>query len=227
MQHLQNSSMFDSYSETIDTSNPDVAPAVYADHTQDQPADAHAPERPEKPVGGTAPVHGGSVALFFFREIIQVMLPALLLALVIHLFLAQATVVYGRSMEPNLFESQRLIIDKISYRFHAPQRNDIVVLNMPDMDEMLVKRIVGLPGETVEIHSGYLYVDGVPVAETFIDHSVQYELEPTTLGPLNYFVLGDNRGNSNDSRSFGPVGRDSIVGRVWLRYWPLSQFYIF
>lgn len=167
------------------------------------------------------------MAFFFLREIVQVMLPALLLALVIHLFLAQATVVYGRSMEPNLFESQRLIIDKISYRLHGPQRNDIVVLNLPEMDEMLVKRIVGLPGETVEIHSGNLFVNGVPVAETFIDHPDHYELPATTLGPLNYFVLGDNRGNSNDSRSFGPVHRESIVGRVWLRYWPLRQFYIF
>lgn len=175
-----------------------------------------------------APNTGGlAVAFFLAREIAQVMLPALLLALVIHLFLAQATVVYGRSMEPNLFEAQRLIIDKISYRLHAPQRNDIVVLDLPSMDEMLVKRIVGLPGETVEVRDGMLYVNNALVDESFIDHSSHYDFPPITLGPLNYFVLGDNRGNSNDSRAFGPVQRDHIVGRVWLRYWPLHQFTLF
>jgi signal peptidase I len=170
---------------------------------------------------------GLAVGFFLLREIVQVMLPALLLALVIHLFLAQATVVYGRSMEPSLFESQRLIIDKISYRVHPPQRNDIVVLNLPGMDEMLVKRIIGLPGEEVEVRDGKLYINGVLMKETFIAHTAHYDFPATTLGPLNYFVLGDNRDNSNDSRSFGSVQREHIVGRVWLRYWPLRQFAIF
>ena len=161
------------------------------------------------------------------QEIIQVVLPALVLALVIHLFLAQATIVYGRSMEPNLFEAQRLIIDKISYRFRTPQRNDIVVINMPTMEEMLVKRIVGLPGETVEIHQGVVLIDGQMLSETFPHNLSEYDTPTITLGPLQYFVLGDNRGNSNDSRSFGSIQREYIIGRVWLRYWPLNQFYLF
>ena len=161
------------------------------------------------------------------QEIIQVVLPALVLALVIHLFLAQATIVYGRSMEPNLFEAQRLIIDKISYRFRSPQRNDIVVINMPIMDEMLVKRVVGLPGETVEIHNGIVSIDGRELNEAFPHNLSEYDAPKVTLGPLQYFVLGDNRGNSNDSRSFGSVQREFIIGRVWMRYWPLNQFRIF
>lgn len=162
-----------------------------------------------------------------FREILQVILPALILALVIHLFLAQATVVYGRSMEPNLSESQRLIIDKLSYRFYTPQRNDIVVLNIPSMEEMLVKRIVGLPGETVEIYNGSVYINGRMLEERFRHNLSDYDTAPVILGPLSYFVLGDNRTNSNDSRVFGSVKRDHIVGRVWLRYWPLNQFRLF
>jgi signal peptidase I len=157
------------------------------------------------------------------QEAVQVVLPALALALVVHLFLAQATIVYGQSMEPNLLERQRLIIDKISFRLHPPQRNDIVVLNLPGMEEMLVKRIVGLPGETIEIHQGVVYVDGEPLPEPYQHGNGLSNMPPVTLGPLSYFVLGDNRDNSNDSRSFGPVKREHILGRVWLRYWPFDQ----
>lgn len=161
------------------------------------------------------------------REILQVVVPALLLALVIHLFLAQATVVYGRSMEPNLSESQRLIIDKLSYRFRTPQRNEIVVLNIPTMDEMLVKRIVGLPGERVAIRNGIVYINSIELEESFQHNLSDYDMSEMTLGPLSYFVLGDNRTNSNDSRVFGSVKRETIVGRVWLRYWPLQESRLF
>ena len=162
-----------------------------------------------------------------WRETLQVVLPALALAFIVHLFLAQATVVYGQSMEPNLSQHQRLIVDKLSYRFHPPDRNDIVVLGLPTMDEMLVKRIVGLPGETVEIHEGIVYVNGEPLPEPFPHDVTPYDMESITLPPLYYFVLGDNRSNSNDSRSFGPVHREDILGRVWLRYWPLDQLLLF
>ena len=163
----------------------------------------------------------------FIQESLQVILPALVLALTVHLFLAQATIVYGQSMEPNLYEQQRLIIDKVSYRFYPPGRNDIVVIAMPDMEEMLVKRVIGLPGETVEVRNGIVYVNNEPLPEPF-PHDLDYQsMPPTILGPLNYFVMGDNRDNSNDSRSFGPVQRENILGRVWLRYWPLDQFAAF
>jgi signal peptidase I len=169
------------------------------------------------------PVSRLGLLRIFMQESLQVIVPALALALTVHLFLAQATIVYGQSMEPNLSERQRLIIDKLSYRLHPPRRNDIVVLDMPDMSEMLVKRVIGLPGETIEIQNGVVYVNGTPLPEPF-PHDLGFENRgPVTLGPLNYYVMGDNRDNSNDSRSFGPVKRESILGRVWLRYWPLDQ----
>lgn len=161
------------------------------------------------------------------RELTQVLAPALLLAMIVHLFLAQATIVYGQSMAPNLAPLQRLIIEKISYRFVPPNRNDIVVIDLPTMDEMLVKRIVGLPGEAVEIRNGVIYIDHVALPERFPHDLGHAFMAPTTLGPLQYFVLGDNRSNSNDSRVFGPVTRGEIVGRVWLRYWPFDQITIF
>lgn len=163
----------------------------------------------------------------FMGEALQVMAPALVLALIVHLFLAQATIVYGQSMEPNLHPNQRLIVDKLSYRLHGPQRNDIVVVDLPDMEEMLVKRIIALPGETVEVRRGVVYVNGAAISEPYPHDLTPYDMAPRTLGALAYFVMGDNRGNSNDSRSFGPVTRDEIVGRVWLRYWPLDQFVLF
>ena len=187
-------------------------------------AAVRAPEErsPAGPPVDTSPTWGS-----ILRETIQVILPALVLAFVVHLFLAQATVVYGQSMEPNLVQFQRLIVDKVSYRLHPPQRNDIVVLDLPQMDEMLVKRIVGLPGEVVAVRSGIVYVNDVPLEEPFPHDVTPYDMDPITLGPLSYFVLGDNRGNSNDSRAFGPVRREDILGRVWLRYWPLSQMTTF
>jgi len=165
---------------------------------------------------------------FILRELVQVLFPALLLALTIHLFLAQATIVYGRSMEPNLQERQRLIVDKFTYRFlHSPQRNDIIVIKLPEMDELLVKRIVGLPYETIEISNGLVYIDGMPLNEPFPHDTYLQNILPRRLGPLEYFVLGDNRGNSNDSRAFGPIMRDDIKGRVWFRYWPINQLHTF
>jgi signal peptidase I len=172
---------------------------------------------------------GGALAAIrhFFVEVMQVMAPALVLALVVHLFLAQATIVYGQSMEPNLHPNQRLIVDKLSYRLHSPQRDDIVVVDLPDMEEMLVKRIIALPGERVEVRRGVVHVNGAPIPEPYAHDLTPYDMAPLTLEPLSYFVMGDNRGNSNDSRSFGPITRDEIVGRVWLRYWPLDKFVLF
>jgi signal peptidase I len=103
-------------------------------------------------------------------------------------------------MEPNLSAYQRLIIDKLSYHFYPPARNDIVVIDLPGMNEMLVKRVVGLPGETVELRNGVVLIDGHPLDETF-PHDLSLQNMPRLrLGALEYFVLGDNRSNSNVGR---------------------------
>jgi signal peptidase I len=175
----------------------------------------------------TAPKMPAPAGTALVREIVQVLFPALVMALTIHLFLAQATIVYGRSMEPSLFERQRLIIDKFTYRLRAPRRNDIVVIQRPDMDELLVKRIIALPMEKVEIKNGYVYINNERLPEPFPHDQYPQNIPAYTLGPVQYFVLGDNRGNSNDSRSFGPILREDILGRVWFRYWPLTQFHSF
>lgn len=166
----------------------------------------------------------------FLRETLQVILPALLLAVVIHMFLAQATIVYGSSMQPVLREKQRLVVNKLTYRFREPQRNDIVVLDLETVEEMLVKRVIGLPGETMDIRGGSIYVNNEPLQEQ-LPHALSSQLNtyphPIQLGANEYYVLGDNRSNSNDSRAFGAVQRSEIVGKIWLRYWPLTEFKLF
>ncbi|MBN1953467.1 MAG: signal peptidase I [Anaerolineae bacterium] len=164
---------------------------------------------------------------FFLRvltEIAGTVLPAILVALVINLFLAQATVVQGQSMEPTLYNNQRVIVEKITYRFiHGPRRGDVVVLQPPGQDELLIKRVIGLPGELVEVRGGQVFVDGQPIDEPWAVRQGGPNYPPTLIPPLHIFVLGDNRGHSNDSRSFGPIMVDQIVGRAWVIYWPLEK----
>jgi signal peptidase I len=156
------------------------------------------------------------------REALETVLPAILIALLINVFVGQATRVEGQSMEPNLHTNQRLVVEKVSYRFHGPQRFDVVVVKVPSQgDELLIKRVIGLPGETVEIHDGQVYINGQLLDEPFTSEQTRPgRYARIVVPPLHVFVLGDNRNHSNDSRSFGPVPIENIVGRAWISYWP-------
>jgi signal peptidase I len=160
-----------------------------------------------------------------FREILETILPAILIALLINVFVGQATRVEGQSMEPNLHTDQRLVVEKMSYRFRGPERFDIVVLRLPSQgEELLIKRVIGLPGETVEIRDGHVYVDGQVLDEPFaVGETRPGRQSSIVVPPLHVYVLGDNRNHSNDSRNFGPVPIENIVGRAWLSYWPLED----
>jgi signal peptidase I len=150
--------------------------------------------------------------------------PAIVIALVIHVFLAQATRVYGQSMEPNLHTNQRLVIEKLSYRWHGPQRGDVVVLHDPGgSPELLIKRVIGLPGERVTIADGRVYIDGVALDEPYLTQSTQGSGRSWVVPPLSVFVMGDNRSASRDSRIFGTVPLNQIVGHAIFRYWPPEQ----
>ncbi len=159
------------------------------------------------------------------RELLETILPAILIALLLNVFVGQATRVQGQSMEPNLHTDQRLVVEKMSYRFHGPRRGDIVVIRVPSQGEdLLIKRVVGLPGETVEIHDGQVYIDGQLLDEPYTNGSTrQGRIGRVIVPALQVFVMGDNRDHSNDSRSFGPVPIENIVGRAWLSYWPLNN----
>lgn len=171
-----------------------------------------------EPAGGAASRPGRAKSLL--REVAETVVPAIVIAVLIHVFLAQATRVYGQSMEPNLHSEMRLVVEKLSYRLHTPQRGDIVVLKVRPEDEMLIKRVIGLPGDRVEIRDGRVYVNGQALDEPYLNQETRGNLAPRVVPPLHVFVMGDNRRASNDSRSFGPVHIDNIVGKAWLSYWP-------
>lgn len=155
-------------------------------------------------------------------ELLETVVPAVVIALLIHAFLAQATRVYGQSMEPNLHTDMRLVVEKVSYRFHGPERGDIVVLRVRPGGELLIKRVIALPGEEIAIHNGRVYINGQPLDEPYLTQPTRGNMPPLVVPPLHVFVMGDNRQASNDSRSFGPVHKDNIIGKAWFIYWPPS-----
>ncbi len=159
-----------------------------------------------------------------FRELVATLVPAVVIALLIHMFLAQSTVVFGQSMEPSLYAEQRLMVEKVSYLVHGPRRGDIVVLRDPTGGPIpLIKRVVGLPGERVTFVQGRVYVDGVILDESYLAGVTRAEGHAWVVPPMYVFVLGDNRGNSKDSRYFGPVPLESILGHAVFRFWPLNK----
>jgi signal peptidase I len=156
-------------------------------------------------------------------ELGETVLPAIVIAVLINLFLAQATRVYGSSMEPNLYTDQRLVVEKVSYRLHEPRRGDVVVLRMPERGpELLIKRVIALPGETIEVRDGQVYIDDKVLEEPYVSQRTSGRSTSVTVPEGHVFVMGDNRGASNDSRSFGPVSLERIVGRAWVSYWPVE-----
>jgi signal peptidase I len=170
-------------------------------------------------------------------ELIKVVVISLAIIIPVRYYLIQPFYVKGASMEPNFYDKEYLIIDEISYRFHEPARGDIVVFRYPiNPEEYFIKRVIGLPGERVQIKDGYVYVynqehkDGVRLEEKYLPADLRtYGLneEITTLSDSEYYVLGDNRNSSKDSRSFGPVDKKFVTGRVLLRGWPFNRVNVF
>ncbi|MCB0156122.1 MAG: signal peptidase I [Anaerolineae bacterium] len=170
-------------------------------------------------------------ALHIVKEVLETIIPAILIALLINLFLARATRVSGQSMEPNLHTDQRLIVEKLSYNpllrqylgLNGPQRGDIVVLQLDSQDELLIKRVIGLPGDEIVVRDGQVFVNGLILTEPYLSTETTGFFGPVTVPPLHVFVMGDNRNFSNDSRSFGTVPLRDIMGRAWFSYWPVDD----
>ena len=158
------------------------------------------------------------------------LLVIVLLTWVIVTFVGQRTKVDGHSMEPTLSDGDNLIVDKLSYRFRDPERYDIIVFPYQHAENTYyIKRIIGLPGDTVQVIDGYMYINGKKLDEHYgaeVMEDPGIAAEPITLGEDEYFVLGDNRNHSSDSRdpSVGVLHRDDIMGRAWIRIWPFDKF---
>jgi len=196
---------------------------------------------PETPAEGEQPAPRRRLGCAL--EIVETLVLTLVIYLVIHNFVAQPFEVQQQSMMPTVNPGEYVLIDKISPRFNDYQRGEIVVFQPPDGFGQggipFIKRVIGLPGDVVSLENGRVFVQqpgGSPVRleEPYVVHSIGGGVGPTlprdaqgttswTVAPGTYFVMGDNRPNSQDSRVFGPVSRELIVGRAWLRYFPLDR----
>lgn len=162
------------------------------------------------------------------REIIFSLVPAILIAFFVNFFVTEAAVVeQGPSMQPNLYVGYRVMTEKVSYRFHEPNRGDIVIVERADQEVDLVKRIVALPGEIIEVRAGQVWLNGEQLTEPYVKEFGGPSYGPSRVPDGTVFILGDNRRLSHDSRAFGPVSLDSVNRRVIFIYWPLDEFKIF
>jgi signal peptidase I len=158
------------------------------------------------------------------RDILITLALAVAIFFLLHLTL-QSFVIVEHCMEPNLHEGERLLVNKVVYHFHDPERGDVIILDPPfETDEVYIKRIIGLPGDTVEVKDGAVYINGTKLDEPYIKEPPSYTFPLTEIPEDEYFVLGDNRNNANDSHRWGTVPSENIIGKVWLIFWPFSEW---
>jgi signal peptidase I len=169
----------------------------------------------------------------FFTELLKFALVAVIIVVPVRLFVAQPFIVSGASMEPTFDNGQYLIVDELSYRLENPQRGDVIIFRYPkDPSQFFIKRVIGLPGETVQIQNGNVYItktDGqkIELNESYVVNKGNGSDMSVTLPSDQYFVMGDNRPESSDSRSWGLLPRQNIVGRAFLRLLPVQNANIF
>ncbi|CAD5916070.1 putative signal peptidase I-1 [Planktothrix tepida] len=166
------------------------------------------------------------------KENILILAIALGLSLLIRTFIAEPRFIPSDSMFPTLEIGDRLVIEKVSYYLDSPQFGDIIVFNPPTQlqeigyaaDQAFIKRIIGKPGEIVEVKNGRVYIDNQPQFERYIAEEPHYQLPPVKVPENSYFVMGDNRNDSNDSHVWGFLPKENIIGRAVFRFWPIERF---
>ncbi|MFA6603616.1 MAG: signal peptidase I [Patescibacteria group bacterium] len=203
---------------------------------ENQTAKEQLPSGPT-PADQSAPIVKSLVSrtLEFFGELLHVVIISLAIIVPVRYFLIQPFYVKGASMEPNFYDHEYLIIDELSYRLHEPVRGDIVVFRYPnDPRQFFIKRVIGLPGDRVVVSGGQVTIyDAAHPDGWLLDESAYLGALRTpgekdvTLGAGEFFLMGDNRSASLDSRVFGPVSRPFVVGRVWFRGWPPEKMRLF
>lgn len=160
------------------------------------------------------------------RQYLEAVGVAAILAALVIAFVAQSFLVEGASMRPSLTDGERVLVDKITYRFREPMRGEVVVFRYPkDVSRKFIKRIIGIPGDVVEVRAWTVYLNGEPLHEEYILGPTYHDFGPVVVPPGTLFVLGDNRNQSEDSRdpTVGFVPHTLLVGRAILTYWPLDQ----
>ncbi|MGH9277343.1 MAG: signal peptidase I [Acidimicrobiales bacterium] len=199
---------------------PDIPPSPAPSASQPRPRQAGGP-----PTITPQPKHRS-----LWRELPVLVVIAFVVALLIKSFVLQAFYIPSASMEPTLSKGDRVLVNKVSYDLHDVHRGDVIVFKGPEQAEGqvkdLIKRVIGLPGDTVEARpDGLVYVNGQPIDEPYLGPGITTgPLEPQTIPPKHYWVMGDNRGNSKDSRFFGPIDESLIIGRAFVKVWPIQHF---
>ncbi|PSP18787.1 MAG: signal peptidase I [Cyanobacteria bacterium QS_8_64_29] len=148
---------------------------------------------------------------------------SVVLALGIRHFVAEARYIPSQSMQPTLQVNDRLLVEKLSYRFGRPERGDIIVFSPPEslqFEQAFIKRVIGLPGETVAVRNGTVFINGQAIQEPYLKAEPDYTYGPVEIPKRRYLVLGDNRNNSRDSHYWGFVPRKNIIGHAFVRFWP-------
>jgi signal peptidase I len=193
------------------------------------------PAQPELPTPGSLPeptlerpeapsAHVVSRAKPLWREWVETLLTTLLIFLFVESFVVQGFKVYGSCMEPNLYTGERLLGNKLVYHIEGVHRGDIVVFHPPHRpDTPFIKRVIGLPGEILEIRDNVVYINARPLREPYL-RNAWHDNRPATRIPAGMvFVMGDNRDNSSDSRTWGELPIMNVQAKAWLRYWPLQR----
>ena len=166
-------------------------------------------------------------------ELLETLLLTLIVFLTVQLFVAQPYQIQQQSMEDTLMPNQYVLVDKLTPRFDDYHRGDIIVFTPPSGlvfgdTTPFIKRVIGLPGDSIDIHDSHVFVNGTQLDEPYVFEGQPTDPTTTThswqIGPGQLFVLGDHRQESQDSRSFGPIEKSSVIGRAWIRYWPLNAF---
>jgi signal peptidase I len=165
----------------------------------------------------------------WIRELLETAILTIAIFLVVRVAL-QNFKVEGESMMPNLQNGEYILVNKVDYLFHGPQRGDVIVFRAvpagaPDRD--FIKRVIGLPGETVAVHGGSVYINNHPLSESYIKQRPTYTFPAQRVPKGSYFVLGDNRNNSEDSHLWKWLPRGDIIGKAWVSYWPLKDMHVF
>ncbi|WP_414566007.1 MULTISPECIES: signal peptidase I [unclassified Anabaena] len=163
-----------------------------------------------------------------WQENLTLIAIALCLALLIRTFIAEPRYIPSDSMLPTLHTGDRLVVEKVSYRFHPPTSGDIIVFQPPEelqkrgypSDQAFIKRVIGVPGKILKVTNGKVYLDGEPLAEDYIAEPPNQPFPPVQVPEDKFFVMGDNRNDSNDSRYWGFLPRQNIIGRATFRFWP-------
>jgi signal peptidase I len=167
----------------------------------------------------------------FFLDILEVVVFAIAIFLFIYLLVLQPHKIKGSSMDPSFIDGEFLLTDKVTYRFREPQRGDVVVFEAPGTNgDEFIKRILALPGEEIALSDGKVYINDSLLNEPYLEETVKTngssfldEGQEIVIPPDFYFVMGDNRGASSDSRTWGFIEKSAITGRAWLVYWPPTK----